>query len=117
MTPAARVTIVRTDAEDVGHRQIIVRIDGDASRTLMFGETMTQEVAPGEHRLRAHNTLFWKTVPFTLAPGEHIEFTVINRSGRFSFGALALVGAAPLYLTIRSRKIGAGSVGGAQSTS
>ena len=31
------------------------------------------------HRLRAHNTLFWKTHHIVLRPGEHAKFTAINR--------------------------------------
>ncbi|MEZ5319295.1 MAG: hypothetical protein R2752_17975 [Vicinamibacterales bacterium] len=84
---------------------MIVRIDAGESTTMYFGDTMTVDVAAGEHRLRVHNTLVWKTVPFTVADGEHVEFTVVNRSGRLSLGFLALVGAAPLFLTIRERRL------------
>lgn len=102
------MTIVRTDPSDVGVRQIITRVDEGARVTLVFGDSVSEEVPPGPHRLRVHNTLFWKTVPFAVEPGEHVEFTVINRSGRLSLGALALVGAAPLYLTVRSRRVSPG---------
>jgi hypothetical protein len=99
------VTITRTDPADVGVRQIVARIDDGPAVTLMAGDSTTIEVAAGPHRLRAHNTLFWKTVPFTAEPGTRIEFTVVNTSGFFSFGALALVGAAPLYLKVRWRVV------------
>lgn len=105
--PAGRVSFVRTDPTDVGVRQIIARIDDGPNTTLLFGETADVEVAPGDHRLRVHNTLFWKTIPFTIGAGEHLEFTVVNTSGFFSFGVLAVIGAAPLYLQVRSRKVGA----------
>ena len=32
------------------------------------------------HPLRVHNTLFWKTVPFSVQPGEHVTFQLINRA-------------------------------------
>jgi hypothetical protein len=99
------VTIVRNDPEDVGLRQVIARIDGLEKITLMFGESWTTELEPGAHRLRVHNTLVWKTEPFTVEPGEHLEFVVINRSSRFAFGVLAMFGAAPLFLTIKRRSL------------
>jgi hypothetical protein len=56
-------------------------------------------VKAGPHRLRAHNTLFWKTLQIVLRPGEHAKFTTINRTGTISFGLLFMLGAFPLYLT------------------
>jgi hypothetical protein len=56
-------------------------------------------VKAGPHRLKAHNTLFWKTRQIVLRPGEHARFTAINRKGPISFGLLFMLGAFPLYLT------------------
>ena len=105
-TPAPRavVTLTRTDARDVGHRQIYARIDDMPNRTLLFGDTVRVEVTPGPHRLKANNTLFWKTVPFDIAPGQHLEFMLINRSSQFAFGVLALLGVGPLMLAIERRE-------------
>jgi hypothetical protein len=94
----ARVTVSRKDAKDVKDRQIVVSLDGEPLATLLFGDEVTREIAPGEHRLRAHNTLFWKTVDLTLAPGEHARFTVVNRAGMGTFSLLGLLGVGPLYL-------------------
>jgi hypothetical protein len=99
----AQVTITRTHADDVRHRQIYARIDDGPNRTLLFGDSITAAVEPGEHRLRANNTLFWKTVPFRVGIGEHVEFMLINRAGRFAFSLLALLGAGPLVLAIEQR--------------
>lgn len=96
----ARVTLSRDAPADSQQRQVIVRIDDGPSTTLMYGDRFTVEVTPGSHLLRANNTLFWKRVPFTIEPGEHLEFRFVNRAGRFTLGLLALVGAAPLYLDI-----------------
>jgi len=63
------------------------------------------QVTAGSHVLRANNTLFWKRVPFTIEPGEHLEFSLINRAGRLTLGFLAVMGVAPLYLDIERRSV------------
>jgi hypothetical protein len=95
----ARITVSRKDSRDVRDRQIVVSVDGEPLATLLFGEEATREVAPGEHRLRAHNTLFWKTLTVTLAPGEHARFSTVNRAGMGTFSLLGLLGVGPLYMT------------------
>jgi hypothetical protein len=95
----ARITICRQSPQDAGYREIFVSIDGEQVAMLEYGETYSAEIKPGPHRLRAHNTLFWKTRQIVLRPGEHAKFTVINRTGTISFGLLFMLGAFPLYLT------------------
>jgi hypothetical protein len=96
----------RRDAEnDAKQRQIIVRIDDAPASTLMFGETVTVELPPGSHVLRANNTLFWKRESFSIEPGEHLEFVLVNRAGRLTLGFLALIGVAPLYLDVMRRSV------------
>ena len=96
----ALVTVSRDAPGDSKHRQVMARVDDGPQATLMFGERFTVEVAPGSHVLRANNTLFWKRVTFTIEAGEHLEFRLVNRAGRFTYGLLALIGVAPLYLDI-----------------
>jgi hypothetical protein len=100
---SARITVRRTHAEDVRQRQVIVRVDDGDKATLMFGDVFSRELAPGEHHLRVHNTLFRKTIPFSIAENEHAEFDVINRAGPVTMSFLALMGAAPLYLSVARR--------------
>ena len=95
----ARITICRESPQDAGDREIFVSIDGEQVAMLQYGDTYTAEIKPGPHRLRAHNTLFWKTRQIVLRPGEHAKFTAINRTGTISFGLLFMLGAFPLYLT------------------
>ena len=95
----ARITICRESPQDAGYREIFVSIDGEQVAMLQYGDTYTAEIKPGPHRLRAHNTLFWKTHQIVLRPGEHAKFTAINRTGTISFGLLFMLGAFPLYLT------------------
>ncbi|HTC25023.1 MAG TPA: hypothetical protein VK688_11710 [Gemmatimonadales bacterium] len=101
---SGQVTFSRTDPTDVGQRQIYVRVDEAPTRTLRFGESHTEVVTPGSHRLHANNTLFWKRVAFTIEPGEEIEFALINRAGAVAATLLALVGVAPLRLVIEKRR-------------
>jgi len=95
----ARVTITRKEANDVRDRQIVMSVDGEPLATLLFGQTVTKELAPGPHRLKAHNTLFWKNILVDLKPGEHARFVVVNRAGAGSLSLLGVLGVGPLYLT------------------
>ena len=61
-------------------------------------ESLTQEVEPGAHRLRVHNTLVWKTVDIELEAGEHARFTAVNRAGFGTYSMLGFLGAGPLYV-------------------
>ena len=99
----ARVTIARTEPNDVRDRQIVLSMDGEPLGTLLFGQQMTRDVAPGRHRLKAHNTLFWKNIEVDLQPGEHVRFTVINRAGTGTLSLLGVLGVGPLYLTFERR--------------
>jgi len=83
----------------VQDRQIVLSLDGESLATLLYGKEVTREVPAGRHRLRAHNTLFWKTIDFDLAAGESARFRVINRAGAGTFSMLGLLGAGPLFLT------------------
>ena len=98
-TAPARISVTRRDSADVRDRQIVVSLDGEPLATLLFGEAATREVPAGPHRLRAHNTLFWKTVDLDLAPGEHARFRAINRAGVGTLSLLGLLGVGPLFLT------------------
>ena len=95
-----RLTIHRTSALDVKDRQIIMSLDGRKVATLLFGKSFTCEIPPGPHRLRANNTLVWKTVEFDAAPGEDVHFTCANRAPGSLFYLLFLFGVGPLYVTL-----------------
>ncbi len=97
------VTLYRTDERDVRQRQIYARIDDQPNHTLLYGDSVRIEVSAGPHRLKANNTLFWKSLQFDLEPGGHVEFVLINRASRLGFGVLALLGVAPLRLSIERR--------------
>jgi len=96
----ARITVSRKHPGDVQDRQVVVSLDGERLATLLYGDEATREVPAGRHRLRAHNTLFWKTIDLDLAPDEHARFRAINRAGVGTFSMLGLLGVGPLFLTL-----------------
>jgi hypothetical protein len=99
-TPAAHLTVERASPDDVRQRQIVVTLDGHPFGTLLFGEIVTRDIAAGHHRLRAHNTLLWRTVEFYVGPGESVRFSTVNRAGRGTMGLIMLLGVGPLYVTL-----------------
>ena len=105
ISPDAKLTILRQSASDVGFREIFISIDGTPLGMLRFGDTLVSELSPGPHSIRAHNTLFWKTVRFAVEPGEHLEFILINRAGPLTMAFMAIMGSAPLYLSIKRRSL------------
>jgi len=107
----AAITVRRQSKEDVGYREIFVSLDGKSLGILRYGDVITRETTPGAHRLQAHNTLFWKTLEFTLAVGEHASFIAVNRAGWGTYSVLAFLigflGAGPFYLTFEREDTGA----------
>ena len=94
----ATITVSRQSQDDAGIREIYVSVDGEQIAILKNGEAVTHDLPAGPHRLRVHNTLFWKTQDIVLKPGEHARFRAANKAGWASFGFLMVLGAAPLYL-------------------
>lgn len=98
MNYVASITVRRQSPEDAGVREIYVSVDGEEIAVLRNGEAVTHELPAGPHRIRAHNTLFWKTQDVVLQPGEHARFKAVNVAGWAVFGFLMVLGAAPLKL-------------------
>ena len=99
ISDVACITVSRQSPTDAGVREIFVSVDGETIAILTDGEAITHELPAGPHRIRAHNTLFWKTRDVVLQPGEHARFTAVNRAGWAAFGFLMVLGATPLGLT------------------
>jgi hypothetical protein len=95
------ITITRTSDDDCQTRQLIVSIDGREIATLLWGDSVRCDLAPGPHRLRVHNTLVWKTLEFVLAPGEQAFFEVVNHAGASTYLVVALLGVGPLFVRVR----------------
>jgi hypothetical protein len=94
------VTITRTSDDDCQTRQLIVSLDGQRVATLLYGESVRCDLAPGRHTLRVYNTLVWKTVEFTLKPGEQAFFEAINLASTSTYLIVALLGVGPLYVRV-----------------
>jgi hypothetical protein len=58
---AARITVSRKHADDVGDRQIIISVDGDKIATLLFGQEVTRDLVLGPHRIKATTRSSGKT--------------------------------------------------------
>jgi hypothetical protein len=97
----ATVTITRTSQEDFKSRQLIVWVDGVRIATLLWGHSITRELQPGPHRLRISNTLYRKTVDFTVRTGEQVFFEAISHMGPGSIFMILLLGVGPLYMTVK----------------
>ena len=96
------VTLSRAHPTDIGERHVFVKLD-DTKERLSYGDSFTAELKPGAHHLRAHNTLVWKNLRFTLEPGEHLEFVIINSGRWWTWGIAGVLGSAPLFLSIAKR--------------
>jgi len=96
----ARLTIRRQSPDDIQQREVFVSLDGSELGILRFGDSVTREVEPGQHELRAHNTLFRQRHHLVFAPGEHIRFNVVNRPGWGTYAMMSVLGAGPLYLSL-----------------
>jgi hypothetical protein len=99
------ITFSRTHPSDCGQRQVFARLDGGEQVALVYGDIVTLEVNPGRHKLRVHNTLFWKNLEFTIEMGERLEFLMINRARWWTAGVVGVLGSAPLFLTVKQLSV------------
>ena len=75
---SAQLTISRHDADDFQDRQIYLFVDDEPWGKVRYGQTVTRDVAPGAHRVRAFNTLFSKTLAVDVTPGQHLRLKTGN---------------------------------------
>lgn len=101
LLPPTLLTVHRTSPRDEGSRQVVCKLDGVWITDLLYGEEHTVEVLPGDHELRLHNTLMWRTLRFTVAPGGHARFAVVNRAPAGFYALLLIIGVAPLVLEVQ----------------
>jgi hypothetical protein len=95
----AQITVSRTLPGDIGIREVRVWLDDEQIGVLLNQQSLTRQLAPGPHTLRAHNTFVGKSISFELGPGEHARFITANRTGCAS-SLIFLLGAGPIYLRL-----------------
>ena len=100
--PPTLITLHRTSPRDEGSRQVVCRVDGNWIAELLYGQEVTVEVPAGEHELRLHNTLMWRTCRVSVPPGGHAHVEVVNRAPAGFYAMLLIIGVAPLVLEVRS---------------
>lgn len=79
---AATVEIFRDTQDDVQDRWVRLFIDDEPAEILRYGETFRRQVAPGRHRLKAHNTLSKDVIDFDALPGQTIRIRCHNHFAR-----------------------------------
>jgi hypothetical protein len=98
--PQARLLVTRSSERDVKNRQIFVSLDSQSIGDILFGEKIDRPIPAGPHRMRVHNTLFWKTIDFDAAPGETVHFETVNYAGKGFLHFVLIIGVAPLFLAV-----------------
>ena len=100
----ATLTVRRQTPDDIGYREVYVKLDGRRLAMLSYGGTMTESIEPGRHTLQVDNTLFKKTMEFVAGVNDHIVFNTANLAGWGTYSAWALLigflGAGPFYLML-----------------
>jgi len=99
-TGSATITVSRAEGDPFEHRPIEVSVDGERWVSLRQGRTATRPIPPGAHSIRAHNTLFRKTLSFEARAGEHVRFLVANRPGLGTSFFLVTLGTPWFYVTL-----------------
>ena len=81
-------------------RQVIIKLDGKWIADLLYGKTLTKTIEPGRHEILFNNTWKKKKEVFEVAPGGHVKFRIINKTGRFTWALVATLGAGPMYISV-----------------
>jgi hypothetical protein len=95
------ITVRRKSPDDVQQRQIIVKVDGENVGELFYGDTISVLVTAGHHKLRVDNTWNWKTLDLDVTAGDHLKFQAMSRAGRFTWFLVGMLGAGPIYVSIK----------------
>lgn len=100
----ATLTVRRQAPDDIGYREVYVKLDGRRIGMLTYGSTLTESIEPGRHTLQVDNTLFKKTTEFVAGVDDHVMFKTANLAGWGTYSAWALLigflGAGPFYLVL-----------------
>ena len=106
---SARLLITRSQPDDVQDRPIRLWLDGERLDNLSYGKSFAQDIAPGPHVVKAHNTLFGTTLAFEAAPGEEVRLSCAN--GMTGGGKLMVLLMGVAYLRVRLEQLPSGAIG------
>lgn len=95
----ARLTITRNQPHDIQDRPVRIWVDDERWDNIVYGKTLSRDIAPGRHRIKAHNTLFGTTLEFDAAPGEEVRIKCQN--GLSGGGMLMVLFMGVAYLRVR----------------
>jgi hypothetical protein len=73
-----QLTITRNGHGDFQDRQVYLFVDDEPWGKVKYGRPLTREIAPGHHRVKAHNTLFSHTIEIDAVPGDHVRLRCTN---------------------------------------
>lgn len=97
-TPA-RLTITRNHPHDFQDRSVRIWVDDERWDNLRYGKSLSREIAPGHHRVKAHNTLLGTTLEFDASPGEEVRVKCQN--GLTGGGMLMVLMMGVAYLRVK----------------
>jgi hypothetical protein len=105
----ARLSVVRDHPRDVQDRVVRLWVDGDLWDKLPYGVTLSRDIGPGHHVVKAHNTLFGTTIEFDAAPGEEVRLSCLN--GLTGGGKLMVLMLGVAWLRVTLSRLPSGIVG------
>jgi hypothetical protein len=95
----ATITITRNAPDDIQDRWVRILIDDTPEEILRYGEVLTRQVAPGHHRIKAHNTLSRHAIDFVVAAGDEVRIRCYNSFARG--GGLMLLTTGFAFIKVR----------------
>jgi hypothetical protein len=98
-TKDAQLTVSRYEGDIFVDRQIYLFVDDEPWGKVRYGDSVTRDVRPGMHRVRAFNTLFSRTIELDLKPAEHARVRCGNGFPRA--GWLLMMWLHVTYLLVR----------------
>jgi len=96
----ATLTLVRNAPDDVQDRSVTFWLDDERWDNLRYGQEISRNIAPGPHRLRAHNTLVSTTFDFDAKPGEQIRLRCANAVSKGGALMMLIIGWAAMRVRI-----------------
>lgn len=92
-----QLVVERRASDDIGMRDLYVIVDELPEETLLFNQSLTLDLPPGEHRVKITNRLFSKVETFLLGEGQTVRFSAANVGATSLFAPLMIVSGTGAY--------------------